>query len=146
MASIEPLSSLMTLQSQNYINNQQEKTNLDIEYQENSANIGQTNVVSGMTRTVQDASETSKNNDNNSSNKQFSEEDKNKIKDVVKEINKQLKNTSAEFSVHEETNRIQIKIIDKGTKKVIKEFPPEKLLDSIGKNMELSGLFTDTKA
>ena len=38
-----------------------------------------------------------------------------------------------------------IKIIDKDTKKVLKEIPPEKTLDMIAKVWELAGLMLDEK-
>ena len=38
-----------------------------------------------------------------------------------------------------------IKIIDKDTKKVLKEIPPEKTLDMIAKVWELAGLMVDEK-
>ena len=47
--------------------------------------------------------------------------------------------------MHEETNRVTIKIVDKETKEIIKEFPPEKTLDMIAKVWEMAGLFVDEK-
>ena len=46
---------------------------------------------------------------------------------------------------HDKTNRVTIKIVDRDTKKVIKEFPPEKTLDMIAKVWELAGLLVDEK-
>ena len=51
----------------------------------------------------------------------------------------------AVFGIHEKTNRVTIKIIDKKTKEVIKEFPPEKTLDMIAKVWEMAGLMVDEK-
>ncbi len=67
------------------------------------------------------------------------------LKKAVEEINKNAKNSEAQFSVHEETNRLMIKIVDKDTKEVIKEFPPEKTLDMIAKAWELAGIAVDEK-
>lgn len=67
------------------------------------------------------------------------------IKNAVDKINKEYGNTEAVFSVHKATNRVMIKIIDKDTKKVIKEFPPEKTLDMIAKVWELAGIMVDEK-
>ena len=47
--------------------------------------------------------------------------------------------------MHEKTNRITIKIVDKETKEIIKEFPPEKTLDMIAKVWEVAGLMVDEK-
>ena len=43
------------------------------------------------------------------------------------------------------TNRVTIKIVDKDTKKVLKEYPPEKTLDMIAKVWEMAGLLVDQK-
>ena len=67
------------------------------------------------------------------------------IKRAVENINKNLKNSEAVFGIHEKTNRVTIKIVDKETKEVIKELPPEKTLDMIAKAWELAGLLVDEK-
>ncbi|MCR5785751.1 MAG: flagellar protein FlaG [Eubacterium sp.] len=67
------------------------------------------------------------------------------LKKAVEDINKNAGNSEAQFAVHEETNRIMIKIVDKSTKEVIKEFPPEKTLDLIAKAWELAGLTVDER-
>ncbi len=70
-----------------------------------------------------------------------------KIKKAVNEINKKIRptHTSCQFSYHEETNRISIKVIDDETEKVIREIPPEKTLDMIAKTLELEGILVDEK-
>lgn len=68
-----------------------------------------------------------------------------KIKKAIDDINKKAMNSEAVFGIHEETNRVTIKIVDKKTKEVIKEFPPEKTLDMIAKAWELAGLMVDQK-
>ena len=67
------------------------------------------------------------------------------IRKAVEEVNKKAVNSEAIFGIHEATNRVTIKIIDKDTKKVIKEIPPEKTLDMIAKVWELAGLMVDEK-
>ena len=67
------------------------------------------------------------------------------LKRAVEEINKNASNSEAQFAVHEGTNRIMVKIVDKETKEVIKEFPPEKTLDMIAKAWELAGLTIDER-
>lgn len=67
------------------------------------------------------------------------------IKKAVEELNKRANNSEAIFGVHEDTNRVTIKIVDKTTKEVIKEFPPEQTLDMIAKVWELAGLMVDEK-
>ena len=67
------------------------------------------------------------------------------IRRAVENINKNLKNSEAIFGIHEKTNRVTIKLVDKETKEVIKELPPEKTLDMIAKAWELAGLLVDEK-
>lgn len=67
------------------------------------------------------------------------------LKRAVEEINRKANNSEAVFGVHEATNRITIKIVDKESKEVIKEFPPEKTLDMIAKVWEMAGLMVDEK-
>lgn len=67
------------------------------------------------------------------------------IKKAVEEINKKAVNSEAVFGIHDATNRVTIKIVDKDTKETIKEFPPEKTLDMIAKVWEMAGLMVDEK-
>lgn len=56
-----------------------------------------------------------------------------------------MSDSEAVFGIHEKTNRITIKIVDKKTKEVIREFPPEETLDMIAKAWELAGILVDEK-
>ena len=67
------------------------------------------------------------------------------VKRAIEEINKKVVNSEAVFGVHDTTNRVTIKIVDKQTKEVIKEYPPEKTLDMIAKVWEWAGLLVDEK-
>lgn len=67
------------------------------------------------------------------------------LKKAVESINKNIRNTEAIFGFHETTNRVTIKILDKDTKELIQEVPPEKTLDMIAKVWELAGLLVDEK-
>lgn len=68
-----------------------------------------------------------------------------KIKKAIGKMNAQLPNSEVKFGIHEKTDRVTIKLIDKETKEVIKEFPPEKTLDMIAKCMEIAGVLMDEK-
>lgn len=68
-----------------------------------------------------------------------------RIKKAVEDMNKKMANSEAQFGIHEATNRVTIKIVDKKTKEVIKELPPEKTLDMIAKVWEMAGLLVDEK-
>ena len=67
------------------------------------------------------------------------------IKRAVEEINKKANNSEAVWGVHEGTNRVTIKLVDKQTREVIKEFPPDKTLDMISRVWEMAGLMVDEK-
>lgn len=73
------------------------------------------------------------------------EQQKEQIRKAVEELNKKAKNSSAVFGIHEDTNRVTIKIVDKETKEVLKEFPPEETLDLIAKAWEIAGILVDEK-
>lgn len=66
---------------------------------------------------------------------------------AIEKANKKIQTSNMEFSfsVHEATKQIMIKVIDKESKKVIKEFPPEKILDMVAHAMEEAGLLIDEK-
>jgi len=67
------------------------------------------------------------------------------IKKAVEEINRKANNSEAVWGIHEETNRVTIKIVDKQSKEIIKEFPPDKTLDMISRVWEMAGLMVDEK-
>ena len=102
-----------------------------------------------MKKTIQiDTKETDKNgkdgNRDDSQAKQTISENS-QIRKAVDEINKKAHNSEAVFGIHDATNRVTIKIVDKDTKKVLKEYPPEKTLDMIAKLWEMAGLLVDQK-
>lgn len=102
-----------------------------------------------MKKTIQiDTKETDKNGkDGNRGDSQAQQtiSENSQIKKAVDEINKKAHNSEAVFGIHDATNRVTIKIVDKDTKKVLKEYPPEKTLDMIAKVWEMAGLLVDKK-
>ena len=68
------------------------------------------------------------------------------LKKAIAEMNRKINSKEeAVFGVHEDTNRIMIKIVNKDTKEIVKEFPPEKTLDMIAKVWEIAGILVDEK-
>lgn len=67
---------------------------------------------------------------------------------AIEKANKALQgaSTSFEFSIHEKTKEIMVKVLNKETGEIIREIPPEKTLDMIAKMWELAGLMIDKKA
>ncbi|MCK9444123.1 MAG: flagellar protein FlaG [Tissierellaceae bacterium] len=50
-----------------------------------------------------------------------------------------------EFSIHDATRQIMVKIIDVNTDEVIRELPPEKILDMVAALWEVAGIIVDRK-
>ena len=73
------------------------------------------------------------------------EAQKAQIKKAIEEINRKANSSEAVWGVHEDTNRVTIKLVDKQTREVIKEFPPDKTLDMIARVWEMAGLMVDEK-
>jgi flagellar protein FlaG len=57
----------------------------------------------------------------------------------------QRKNTQLNFSVHEQTDRVMVKISDRETGDVIREIPSKEFLDLAVKLQEMVGLMFDMK-
>lgn len=56
-----------------------------------------------------------------------------------------VKSLRIHFSEHEETGRTMVKVIDKETEELIREIPPEDLLNVIAKLDEMIGILFDEK-
>lgn len=69
------------------------------------------------------------------------------IQEAVDSTNREFEKlqTNLRFSVHKQTKQIMVKIIDSNTQEVIKELPPEKLLDMVASMMERAGLIVDRR-
>ena len=50
-----------------------------------------------------------------------------------------------EFSIHEKTKQIMVKVIDVTTDEIIREIPPEKILDLVAAIWEISGIIVDER-
>lgn len=50
-----------------------------------------------------------------------------------------------EFSIHDKTKHIMVKVLDSSTDEVIREIPPEKILDLVGSLWEIAGIIIDEK-
>ncbi len=76
--------------------------------------------------------------------KQFSED---QIISAIESANKALEihMTNFEFSIHEETKEIMVKVKDSETGEIIREIPPERVLDAVAKMWKLAGILVDEK-
>ena len=69
-----------------------------------------------------------------------------KIRKAVEDLNKKMvSNTEAVFGIHDGTNRVTIKMVDKTSKKVIREYPPEETREMLAKIWVLAGMMIDEK-
>ena len=72
---------------------------------------------------------------------------KEQISKELKKMNDRLtnKNINLEFKMHQRTHRIYVEMVDKTTKKVVKEIPSKKMLDMIGRIWDEMGIAVDKK-
>ena len=140
MATIEPMSSIMTYQAQSGapapVAQKVQETN------EGAAVETKAPVVDDKTLSVNKADDA---NDREQGEDKEGSLDSEMMRQAIKELNKKSSNVEAEFGIHEKTHRITIKMVDKNTKKVIKELPPEKMLDMVARIWEIAGLVVDEK-
>ena len=139
---IEPLGSVMTIQSQTVqrpVETKQNAENTEVSTPAQAANV---DAVTVSVAKAENKDGQSAGNQNGEQQQQASNE---KIKKAVEQLNKNMPHSEAVFGIHDETNRVMIKIVDKDTKEVIKEFPPEETLDMIAKVWELAGIMVDER-
>ncbi len=76
--------------------------------------------------------------------KEYIEED---IIDAIEDANKEfiVYDRRFEFSIHEKTKQIMVKIIDLNTNEIIREIPPEKILDMVACMWEIAGIIIDER-
>lgn len=53
--------------------------------------------------------------------------------------------TILDINFHDKTHQIMVKVLDKETGEVIREVPPEKIVDLVATMMEMSGIIVDQK-
>lgn len=147
---LEPINATMTLQAQTiqpYTNSSTSKpateyTDVTLAA-ENAPKVDETTkVVENVENKEDPKNRFSEQTQNQTNETQQSSSDA--LQKAVENLNKKMMNNSeAIFGIHEGTNRITIKIVDKDTKKVIKELPAEKTLDMIAKVWEMAGILVD---
>lgn len=65
--------------------------------------------------------------------------------DSIKKMPTVLNLTRLEYTIHDDTNRVMVKIYDKASDELISEIPPEKFLDLIAGLWKQAGLIVDEK-
>ena len=139
MAAIEPISSMMTIQAQPL---QKTEPVAPVASTEAPAQVekapDKTTVFVDKTALKEDGS-------GDQAQAQTQPQTNEQIKQAIEKLNKSMTNSEAIFGIHEGTNRVTIKIVDKNTKEIIKELPAEKTLDMIAKVWEMAGILVDEK-
>lgn len=71
-----------------------------------------------------------------------------KVREAIQALNESalLVGRDLEFVIHEDTGRTMVRVIDRETKELIREIPPEKILDLIARINEMIGLLLDERA
>ena len=75
--------------------------------------------------------------------KELEEEVKESVKDVNEIVDKVKESLS--FQIHEDTEELMVQVIDVNTDEVIKELPPEEMLDLKARIHEMVGILIDEK-
>lgn len=148
MAVLEPINSAMTFQAQQI---QPIKTSADTEVINADANKTQDSSVAfdPTTAKIQEVKDQDPNakedGESNSLFEQQREASQEQLKKALENMNKKMANAEAVYGIHEGTNRVTIKLVDKDTKETIKELPAEKTLDMIARVWEMAGILVDEK-
>jgi len=74
---------------------------------------------------------------------EITKQDVEEMVEVLKELTQTLQ-TKLNFSIDDGTNEVVVKIIDRDTDKVIRQFPPEELLELQEKMQDLTGFLFST--
>ena len=147
---VEPLSSAMTYQAQSAVKPQTATpVNTEVPVDGQTLNVDATTASVAKVQPEEEKAGS----EGNGSKQQQEKQDMQMpgtpehLKKMIAEMNRKISNRNEEavFGVHEKTNRIMIKILDKDTKEVVKEFPPEKTLDMIASIWEMAGILVDQK-
>lgn len=141
---VEPISSMMTVQAQGSAAAKNPIPSKTDETEAGRQAIQAADKVDKTTNVVENSQEKSLfgNEEQSGKEQQASNE---QIRKAVEQMNKSMGNSEAIFGVHEGTNRVTIKIVDKSTKEVIKELPPEKTLDMIARIWDMAGILVDER-
>ena len=140
------LGSIMSIQAQTAV---QTKPVVQVERNTGEGNpsvtVQEAQKIDKSLNVVQDSQQKNSFSDQNMKEQQQQQPSNEQIKKAVEQMNKNMFNSEAVFGIHEGTNRVTIKIVDKDTKEVIKELPPEKTLDMIAKVWEMAGILVDER-
>ncbi len=136
--SIEPIGTMTSVQVQTTT-----KISKPVENMEVSTQSQQPNTVDAVTASIQRVSNS--NNSEGQENASGQSSSNETARQAAQTYNKLTENTKAVFGVNEATNRVVIKIVNKDTDEIVKEFPAEKTLDMIARVWEMAGIMVDER-
>lgn len=143
--SIEPISSAMTYQAQQTPIAKPvkpETVDTEVAMQENTVNF---DPATAKIVETQDSDTKGKDQNQGKGAENDRQATQEQIRKAVEQLNKRMGNSEAVFGIHEGTNRVTIRLVDKETKETIKELPAEETLDMIAKVWEMAGILVDEK-
>ena len=135
--SIEPIGTLTSVQMQNTTKISKPVENMEVSTQP------QPNSVDTVTAAVAKVSNSANQEGQEGKGGQSSSNES--ARQAAQTYNKLTENTKAVFGMNEATNRVTMKIVDKDTEEIIKEFPAEKTLEMIARVWEMAGIMVDEK-
>ncbi|MCM1120063.1 MAG: flagellar protein FlaG [bacterium] len=142
---IEPLGSIMSVQAQT-MTAPKPVAQTKPQNSEPQSNTAQEAAQVDNTVNVVAEGQSKGNAGGNSGEQQQQQLSNEQLRRAVEQLNKNMvAHSEAVFGIHEGTNRVTIKIVDKDTKEVLKELPPEKTLDMIAKVWEMAGILVDER-
>ncbi len=136
--SIEPIGTMTSVQVQTTTKISKPAENMEV-----SSQPQQTNNVDPVTAAIAKVSNGNANAQEGQEGSQSSSNES--ARQAAYTYNKLTNNTKAVFGLNEATNRVTIKIVDKDTDEIVKEFPAEKTLDMIARVWEMAGIMVDEK-
>jgi len=136
--SIEPIGTLTSVQMQNTTKISKPVENMEV------STGPQPNSVDTVTAAIAKVSN-SANQEGQEGNQSQQGSSNETARQAAQTYNRLTDNTKAVFGMNDATNRVTIKIVDKDTDEIIREFPAEKTLDMIARVWEMAGIMVDER-
>lgn len=115
--------------------------------QANTSTAPQTSTETAPVQAAAYGEEAANNNKEQEKEQQDKPMDEHFVSEMTRELNELMSklNCDLEFKYHKEVDVMSVKMVDKNTKEVIKEFPPEEMVEGMIKAQKWLGAFLDKK-
>ena len=118
--------------------------------QDNASTVAAAGTQTANASTDSTAVQSEQKNDKSGSGQQKKKDklDEKSVSNMTKELNELMGkiNCDLEFQYHKEVNVMSVKMVDKNTKEVLREYPPEDMIKGMIKAKEWIGAFIDKNA